>query len=145
MLTEASLCTSPTHTQIPSNVGAVARLINSFEGHELRLVKPRCCHTQRGAKRGAAGALDVLCGAKLYDDFASAIEGLRTVSYTRWTSDQDAAAMPLVSSLSALRREDDWEGLDATPAGEEKLPDTKLGLIFGREDAGLFTNEVRVK
>ena len=112
-------------------------------------MKPRCDHTQRGARRGAAGALDVLLGAKIYSSFEEAVSDLdATAAYTRWTSDGDAATMPIVGSLAELHSEH-WPALADAPRAQAStsdepgamLPPPRLGLVFGREDAGLFQEE----
>lgn len=113
--------------QFPGNVGAVARAMANFGLSDLRLVNP-CDHLADEAHKFAAGATGVLEAARIFPDLAAAISDLQI-------------------TIATTRREGRLRGrlLDSTqlPALLESLPaGTKAGLIFGREQSGLTSDEV---
>ncbi|HEY7745975.1 MAG TPA: RNA methyltransferase [Desulfuromonadales bacterium] len=113
--------------QNPGNIGMVCRAMANFGASDLRLVNP-CAHLHPEARKFAVAANHLLGQARLFSDLASAIADLQlTVATTRRTGRLrgellDIAAVP---------------GLQA-----ELPPGGRLGLVFGREDAGLTSEEV---
>jgi len=111
----------------PGNIGAVCRAMANFGVSDLRLINP-CEHLHPEAKKFAVGASDLLGSARLYPDLASARADLHiTIATTRRSG--------------RLR----GELLDSTelPALVATLPeDCRIGLVFGREDCGLSSDEV---
>lgn len=111
----------------PGNIGAVCRAMANFGVSDLRLVNP-CEHLHPEAKKFAVGASDLLGSARLYPNLA-------------------AARADLNITIATTRRSGRLRGelLDSTelPALVASFPDTcKIGLVFGREDCGLSSDEV---
>ena len=124
----------PTHLSIvlcepqqPGNIGSVARAMANFGVSDLRLVNP-CQHLHPEARKFAVAANHLLGSAKIYGDLASAIADLQC-------------------TIATTRRQGRLRGnlLDSTkvPTLMGTLPEgTKAGLIFGREDCGLSSQDV---
>jgi tRNA/rRNA methyltransferase len=113
--------------QNPGNIGMVCRAMANFGASDLRLVNP-CAHLHPEARKFAVAANHLLGQARLFPDLASAIADLQLAVATTRRPGQlrgellDIAAVP---------------GLQA-----ELPPGGRLGLVFGREDAGLTSAEV---
>jgi tRNA/rRNA methyltransferase len=113
--------------QNPGNIGMVCRAMANFGAADLRLVNP-CPHLHPEARKFAVGANHLLGKARLYTELAPAIADLQlTVATTRRGGRLrgellDIAAVPALAA-----------GLS---------PEGRLGLVFGREDAGLTSDEV---
>lgn len=119
----------PSH---PGNIGAAARGAANFGVEELRIVAPRCDPKSKEAVDRAVHAKALVENATIYPDLASSFAGLgMTVGTT--------ARMSLAENHFMRRPVDirDW----ASGMGEW---DGKLGLAFGREDAGLTKDEVNL-
>lgn len=124
----------PTHLSIilcepqqPGNIGSVARAMANFGVSDLRLVNP-CSHLHPEAHKFAVAAKHLLGSAKIYSDLASAVADLQC-------------------TIATTRRQGRLRGnlLDSTevPALVGNLPaGTRFGLIFGREDCGLSSQDV---
>jgi tRNA/rRNA methyltransferase len=113
--------------QNPGNIGMVCRAMANFGASDLRLVNP-CAHLHPEARKFAVAANHLLGQARLFPDLAAAIADLQLAVATTRRPGQlrgellDIAAVP---------------GLQA-----ELPPGGRLGLVFGREDAGLTSAEV---
>lgn len=111
----------------PGNIGMVCRAMANFGASDLRLVSP-CQHLHPEARKFAVFAAELLGSARVFPDLSSAIADLQiTVAATR-------RAGRLRGEL--LTAEGMHEVLDLLEPGET------LGLVLGREDAGLTTEEV---
>lgn len=112
----------------PGNVGSVARAMANFGSTDLRLIDP-CDHLDPEARKFAVGAQHLLDSARLYPDLATAVADLQiTIATTRRHGQLRGA--PIES-----------ERLQADLLAE--LPgQTRLGLVFGREDSGLTSDEI---
>ncbi len=113
--------------QSPGNIGMVCRAMANFGCSKLRLVNP-CQHLHSEARKFAVSASGLLGQAELYPDLASAL------------ADRQCA-------IAATRRVGKLRGelLDLTelPAQLCGYPNgSRVGLVFGREDSGLTTDEV---
>jgi len=113
--------------QSPGNIGAVARAMANFGVSDLRLVNP-CEHLHPEAKKFAVGASHLLGSARVY-------------------SDLPAARADLHMTIATTRRSGRLRGqlLDSTELPEliATLPvETTIGLVFGREDCGLSSDQV---
>ncbi|MBW6510991.1 MAG: RNA methyltransferase [Desulfuromonadaceae bacterium] len=114
--------------QGPLNIGSVCRAMGNFGFSELRLVAPETDHLANDARQMAVKAKDILEGARIYPDLAAALADCSfaigtTRRYGKYREDlyaPDGAA----------------EALVARPAEET------VALVFGREDHGLFTEEL---
>lgn len=111
----------------PGNIGAVCRAMANFGACELRLVNP-CDRFHPEAVKFAVSAKHLLGEAKLYEDLPSALADLHcSVAMTRRTG----------------RLRGDIVRIDQLPDQFGQLPvDGRVGLVFGREDCGLSTDEV---
>ena len=114
--------------QSPGNIGSVARAMVNFGSNDLRLVTP-CDHLHPDAKKFAVGAVHLLESAIIYPDLVAAVRDLHiTVATTR----REGALRGELIESSRLQ-----EQLLANLTGQ-----TKLGLVFGREDSGLTSHEI---
>lgn len=113
----------------PGNIGMVCRAMANFGATDLRLVNP-CQHLHPEAHKFSVFASDMLGAARLFPDLPSAIADLQsTVAATRRPGRLRGELMTV--SEAAVR-------LGSMGSGQ------RLGLVFGREDAGLTTEEVRL-
>lgn len=113
--------------QSPGNIGMVCRAMANFGCSRLRLVNP-CQHLHPEARKFAVSASELLGTAEIYPDLASAL------------ADRQCA-------VAATRRPGRLRGelLDLTelPAQLSAYAEgSRIGLVFGREDSGLTTDEV---
>ena len=111
----------------PGNIGMVCRAMANFGASELRLVNP-CPHLHPEARKFAVGAAPLLGQARIFPTL-------------------DAALADLQLSFAATRRPGRLRGElfavdDVAPLLHCLPPQGRLGLVFGREDAGLTTEEV---
>lgn len=113
----------------PGNVGAVARAMMNFGFSRLRLVAPEFALTDTEALQRAVHAKTILASAKIYDDLLSALaddtRGIGTTRLNRHT--------PL-NHLS----------LPELAIHQEHWQDGKTALIFGPENDGLSTEEIKL-
>jgi len=113
--------------QSPGNIGMVCRAMANFGASDLRLVNP-CRHLHPEARKFAVGASSLLETAGIFPDLPSALSDLHlTVATTRRSG-------RLRGQLLAI---DEIPGLRAGLA-----PASRMGLVFGREDAGLTSEEI---
>jgi tRNA/rRNA methyltransferase len=115
--------------QLAENIGMAARAMANFGLSELRLVAPRGGWPKKGAHSAASGASHVLDGAKLYADVREAIADLNFVLAT--TRRARGQMKRVLAPDAALRDVHERIG-----AGEG------VGILFGRERAGLGNDEV---
>lgn len=111
------------------NIGAVARAMKNFGLRELLLVKP--CVIGEDARRRAMHGLDVLESAKSFNNLDDAIEAADVVVGTTGIDSK--------SEKKFLR-------ISMTPeefADKVKEVKGKVAILFGREDFGLITGELR--
>jgi tRNA/rRNA methyltransferase len=115
------------HPSHPGNIGATARAMKTMGLSRLYLVNPKLFPDPQ-ADAMAAGATDVLAGARICTSLAEALAG--TISATALTSRRrDLATTPT------------W----ARPAAAQLVADASIGevaLVFGNETAGLSNEEV---
>lgn len=121
------LCIILVEPRSPGNVGMVARAMANFGVRELRLVRP-CDHLDQEARKFALNALPILEQALLFDDLASAVADLHLSVATTRRSGSNRAVPLVVTDLPARFA--------------ELAPGTQAGLVFGREDTGLTSDEV---
>jgi tRNA/rRNA methyltransferase len=114
--------------QTPGNIGSVARAMANFGISDLRLVNP-CDHLHPEAKKFAVSALHLLESATIYSDLSSAVNDLEISVATTRRSGQLRGN--LIESAQLHDRL-----LNTLP------PQTRLGLVFGREDSGLTSGEI---
>ena len=115
--------------QLGENIGACARAMANFGLSDLRLVKPRDGWPNPKAEAMAAGAGEIIAGARVYDSVPAAIGALRLV-YAATARDR-AMAKPVLTPAEAARRL-----REAAAAG------IASAVLFGNERAGLSNDEV---
>lgn len=113
--------------QHPGNIGMICRAMANFGVTDLRLVNP-CNHFHPEAVKFAVFARPLLGQASIFQDL-------------------NAAVCDLEITVAATRRKGKLRGdlLTSTQLSslQEKLtPGGRIGLVFGREDSGLTTEEV---
>lgn len=110
------------------NVGAIARVMSHFGVSDLRLVSPRCNVKSVEARSMAMNAQPLLAGAK---HFAS----LREASH-------DCGWLVGTSRRLGRKRQPTMRPREDAVALLERASGMKVGLVFGQEDKGLFTEEL---
>ena len=115
--------------QLGENIGSAARAMANFGLGQLRLVKPRQGWPNPMANKMASGADRILDEAVLYDSVEAAIADCTLVLAT--TARAHDQAKPVIDAAGAA-------AAMAVPvaAGET------VGILFGRERAGLENDEV---
>jgi tRNA/rRNA methyltransferase len=114
--------------QSPGNIGSVARAMANFGSCNLRLISP-CDHLHPEALKFAVGAVHLLESATIYPDLSTAVSDLEI-------------------SIATTRREGGMRGslIKSSQLHDQLLAtltsQTRLGLIFGREDSGLTSDEI---
>ncbi len=110
------------------NVGLVARAMANFNVKELRIVKGR--ETGEEAKRRAKHGLAILEEAKRFEDLPAAIEDLDII---------------IATTGVLAKKEKDWVRKALGPEQvREKIEkyDGRVGILFGRENYGLYNEEL---
>src|SRR5579859_7913530 len=114
----------PSH---PGNIGSVARAMKNMALHDLTMVRPRSFpHAESTAL--AAGADDILAGARVVDTVAEAI-----------------ADCGFIAGTTSRPRTYHWEFVTAREAAERIVSlgaDTRAALLFGSERYGLGTEDL---
>ena len=114
--------------QGPLNIGSVCRAMANFGFDDLRLVNPQADHLCNDARQMAVKSTPLLENATLFPTLAEALADCHF-------------AMATTRRLGKYRE----DYLLPDQAAQELLPlSTKgrIGLVFGREDHGLFTAEL---
>ena len=115
--------------QTPANVGMVCRAMANFGVEHLRLVNP-CDHRDDMARRLAVDASPLLDRAEVFDTLEAALADQHiTVATTR---------------RKGRHRGDLVEARDFAARVREMPAETRLALVFGREDSGLTLSEVEL-
>lgn len=113
--------------QNPGNIGMVCRAMANFGVQDLRLVDP-CPHLHPEAHKFAVFASDLLGSARVFSRLEDALADLhQSVAVTRRQGRLRGEPLPAAKTPPLLRL--------LPPGGQ-------LGLVFGREDAGLTRAEV---
>jgi tRNA/rRNA methyltransferase len=115
--------------QLGENIGMAARAMLNCGLGELRLVAPRDEWPNARAERAASGADEVLKGARVFDDVASAVADLHRVYAT------SARSRELTQRIAPPREAAD----DMVRAVAAKQ---RVGLMFGPERAGLENDDL---
>lgn len=114
-------------TTHPGNIGAAARAMKTMGLSDLRLVAPKI-HPSAEATARASGAGDVLAAARVCGTLEEALEGAT-----------------LVIGTSARQRRIPWPCLtprQLTAQLAREPEDTRIAVLFGREDRGLTNDEL---
>ena len=116
--------------RIEGNIGAIARTCNNFNVTELVLVSPQIDHLSEESRKRAKHSIHYLENAKIYNDFLEIREKFDFLIRTSAKAGK---------SYNVLRQPVNPEFFEKI----EKLPESKIGLLFGREDRGLSNEEIR--
>ncbi|MBN35594.1 MAG: rRNA methyltransferase [Rhodospirillaceae bacterium] len=114
--------------QMGENIGAAARAMANFGLKDLRIVAARDGWPNPAAEAMAAGALDLLGNARLFDTTEEAVADLQQVWAT--TARSRDVLKPVATAARAAE--------DMTAAD----PDLALGVLFGPERSGLDNHDV---
>src|SRR5438128_6577305 len=115
--------------QLGENIGMAARAMGNFGLSRLRIVKPRDGWPNLSAQRAAAGADHILDQVELFDTVEAAVAGCTLVLAT--TARAHDQAKPVIGPREAAR-----------DIVREIAAEGEVGLLFGRERAGLLNGEV---
>jgi tRNA/rRNA methyltransferase len=118
--------------QLGENIGMAARAMGNFGLSRLRIVNPRDGWPNVHARRAASGADHILDGAELFDTVAQAVADCTLLFAT--TARAHDQAKPVVGPEGAAR---EIVARSAQGGGE-------VGILFGRERAGLLNEEVAI-
>ena len=115
--------------QLGENIGAAARAMKNFGLSDLRLVAPRDGWPNPRADAMAAGAVDIVQSARLFETVKEALADLNLVYAT--TARERGITKEVLTPAEAARR------LRLASARGEKT-----GILFGNERAGLDNDEI---
>ncbi len=110
------------------NMGSAARAMKNMGIHNLSLVSPREDHLSLEAVKMSVSAYDILQRAKVYD---SLDEAVGDYSYLAATTTRKRKGFPYRSTARGI-----------APGILKRAASGKTGIMFGREDKGLFNDEV---
>jgi tRNA/rRNA methyltransferase len=116
-------------SQMPENIGAVARVMANFGIEELRLVAPLRGWPQQRAWEVSSGADWILDGVKVFGTVAEAVADLHVVMAA--TARPRETRQPVRTPREATR-----------VLYDEAASGLKVGLLFGGERAGLETPDI---
>src|SRR5690242_13131728 len=115
--------------QLGENIGMAARAMGNFALDRLRIVNPRDGWPNVAAQRAAAGADHILRHVELYDTVADAVAECALLFATTARA-HDQAEPVLAPDAAALE------------ANAQIVAGGHVGILFGRERAGLLNEEV---
>jgi tRNA/rRNA methyltransferase len=115
--------------QLGENIGMAARAMGNFGLSRLRIVKPRDGWPNVSAQRAAAGADHILDQVALFDTVEAAVADCTLVLAT--TARAHDQAKPVIGPREAAQQ-----------IVREIAAQGEVGLLFGRERAGLLNEEV---
>jgi TrmH family RNA methyltransferase len=110
------------------NIGSVCRAINNNGITDLAIVDPRPETDWNEARKLACNAKDQFEAIKKYATLAEAVADCTVVAGT--------------SARTGFYRDTAYSPKDFAPIALESAKDQKIALVFGREDKGLFNEEL---
>jgi len=116
-------------SQIPENIGAVARAMHNMGIRHLVLVHPKNCDLSRVFKTATGTSIDVIEEMTVSDDFLSAIGPFQ---YVVGTTARLGAHRPAMTTPRGL-------ALELIPISQHN----RVAILFGPEDRGLSNEQLR--
>jgi tRNA/rRNA methyltransferase len=116
-------------TQIPENIGSVARAMNNMGFRRLVLVKPVRCDLSRVRKMATGSSIDIVKEMEIYDDLK---EALGPFQYVVGTTARTGSHRPALTNPRRLAH-------DLVAISQEN----RVALLFGPEDRGLSNEHLR--
>lgn len=110
------------------NIGSVCRAMNNNGITDLAIVNPRSTTDWDDARKLACNAKEQLDARKEFDTLADAVADCTVVAGT--------------SARTGFYRDTAYSPRDFAPVALESARDHKIALVFGREDKGLFNEEL---
>jgi tRNA/rRNA methyltransferase len=114
--------------QLGENIGAAARAMANFGLDDLRIVAPRDGWPNRAAETMAAGGLEIVQNARIFDTAAQAVGDLHRL----WATTARSRHMMKPEATPAHAAQE----IVSRPEGE------RCGILFGPERSGLENDEV---
>ncbi|MCK5312046.1 MAG: RNA methyltransferase [Desulfobacteraceae bacterium] len=115
--------------QGPINIGACCRVMKNFGFSDLRLVNPCAGYKSKDARKMALAAQDILKTATIYKTLKSALEDCNIAfGTTRRSGKYRSNFITPNKTAESIHQYDN---------------NTKISLVFGREDNGLTTDELK--
>ena len=116
-------------TQLPENIGSVARAMANMGIMQLVLVKPKNCDLSRVRRTATGMSVDIVEQMEVYDDLRTALKPFQFIVGTtaRLGNHRPAMADPrlLASELIPISK------------------NNRVGILFGPEDCGLSNEQLR--
>ncbi len=116
-------------TQIPENIGSVARAMDNMGLSRLLLVAPKNCDVSRMLKPATGSSVDIIENREVYDDLE---EALGPFQYVVGTTARTGSLRPAMTQPRRLAN-------DLIPISQENL----VAVLFGPEDSGLTNEQLR--
>ena len=110
------------------NIGSVCRAINNNGITDLAIVDARETTDWEDARKLACNAKEQFEAIRKFDTLAAAVAGCTVVAGT--------------SARTGFYRDTAYSPKEFAPIGLESAKDHKIALVFGREDKGLFNEEL---
>ncbi|OQX87580.1 tRNA/rRNA methyltransferase, partial [candidate division KSB1 bacterium 4484_87] len=114
---------------LPENIGAAARAMKTMGFHSLRLVNP-ADHLCERARWVAHGSADILEGARVFSNFAEAVDGIDFLIGTTVRKRAFKRHYYAASELAALIK-------------NKRNTIASVGLVFGPEKSGLTSEQLK--
>ncbi len=116
-------------SQIPENIGSVARAMNNMGIGRLVLVNPEHCDLSRILKMATGTSIDIVQEMEVYDDLVSA---LGPFQFVVGTTARIGSQRPALTTPRKLAR-------DLITISQNNL----VAILFGPEDRGLSNDQLR--
>lgn len=116
-------------TQIPENIGSVARAMKNMGLRRLALVNPKNCELSRVLKTATGRSIDVVEEMEVFEDLK---EALGTYHYVVGTTARIGSLRPAMIHPNRLAQ-------DLIRISQNN----RVGILFGPEDRGLSNEQLR--
>lgn len=116
-------------TQIPENIGAVARAMNNMGLHRLVLVNPKNCDLTRVLKTATGSSIDIVEAMEVYEELREALGPYR---YVVGTTARTGSSRPAITQPRRLAQD-----------LIEISKNNRIAVLFGPEDRGLSNEQLR--